>query len=274
MVSQQLKQMARRLWPQQQIKQSWGAFSRVARIPFGRLKYVLPLRNRFIGAYGSREAALASIPSTLGSNYDDESVVNISYEAMCRVALWDYPVIFWLSRLLPEARRIIDAGGHMGTKYRAFQPYLDLGRDIAWTVYDLPTVVRVGRLRARQDGLDQLGFTDSLEGITADICLASGLLQYLDIPLSQLLGQLVRLPPHLLLNKVAWRNGPAVVTLENFGAARMPYQIRNRDEFLQEVAGLGYRILDEWPIPLLSHEISSHPELGRSLNSGFYLKLA
>jgi putative methyltransferase (TIGR04325 family) len=235
--------------------------------------YLSPIKPRFQGAFNSLEAAVAAVPSHLSAGYDNDDVVEVSYEAMCEVMPWDYPVIYWLQRLLPQARRILDAGGHMGTKYRAFGRYLELLNGVEWTVYDVPAIVRAGRKRAFKEGLTKLAFVDNLEGFPCpDIFLASGLLQYLDIPISDLLGRLSSLPDHLILNKVAMRDGDTVVTLENFGVALVPYQIRNRKVFLAEVEELGYRIEDEWEIPTLSRAINTHPELGHSQSAGFYLK--
>jgi putative methyltransferase (TIGR04325 family) len=79
--------------------------------------------------------------------------------------------------------------------------------------------------------------------------------------------------PHLILNKVAlWDKAP-VVTMENFGKALVPYQIRNRKEFLDSLHEMGYTIIDEWQIDPLAHRISTHPELGRWSSVGFYMAL-
>jgi hypothetical protein len=45
------------------------------------------------------------------------------------------------------------------------------------------------------------------------------------------------------------------------------------DTLLESMSAIGYRIVDEWEIDSLSHEISSHPELGRSQSAGFYMTL-
>ncbi|MGB0465985.1 MAG: methyltransferase, TIGR04325 family [Pontibacterium sp.] len=231
------------------------------------------MRLRFQGAYRTRQAAVAAVPSNLTVGYDNKNVVALNFELMCELAPWDYPVIYWLNRLLPDARQLLDAGGHMGTKYRAFYPYLDLTA-VNWTIYDVPAVAEAGRLRANEDGLNNLVFTASLdEQNTPDIFLASGLLQYLDIPFSGLLTQLPSLPEHLLLNKVALHDAEPVFTLENFGTGLVPYQIRNREAFLSELETLGYRIQDQWHIPALTHAIPTHPEIGHFCNQGFYLIL-
>jgi putative methyltransferase (TIGR04325 family) len=244
---------------------------RALRATMGRFHYMSPIRPRFQGAFDCLEAAVASVPSRSLVGYDHDVVAEVSFDEMCRIAPWDYPIMFWLQRLLPRGRRILDAGGHMGTKYRAFRRLLDLDAGVEWTVYDVPAIVRAGRRRALEDGLVGLAFTEDLaQAPCPDIFLASGLLQYLDVPFSELLRRLAALPRHVLVNKVAMRDEKTIVTLENFGVALVPYQIRNREAFLSEMATLGYRIEDEWHIPSLAHRISTHPELGWSRSSGFY----
>jgi putative methyltransferase (TIGR04325 family) len=255
-----------------------GLFDRLillARTVLWRLRLFFNLRHlRFRGAYATVEEAAVAVRRGALVGYDNDAVLLRDFDLMCEVKLEDYPILFWLRRLAAQTRVLLDAGGHMGTKYRAFRNYLDLDDEIEWVVYDLPTMVRAGRLRAEDEGLGKLRFVDTLsDAPDADVLLASGLLQYLDIPFVDLLRGLPALPRHLLLNKVQTREGPSVVTLENFIHAEVPYQMRDRAEFLAALDALGYDIVDEWTIPSLSHVIRTHPHLGSSTSRGYYAKL-
>jgi putative methyltransferase (TIGR04325 family) len=231
-------------------------------------------RLRYRGSFADiAEAAAAVRPGTL-VGYDNDAVVMHAFDMMCEINLEDYPVLFWLSRIGDEARVLLDAGGHMGTKFRAFRQHLDLAGKLEWIVYDVPSIVRAGQQRALEEGLSGIRFVDSLiELPRVDVLLASGLLQYLDIPLGDLLHQLQALPRHLLLNKVQTRAGPTVVTLENFGCAEVPYQIRNLPQFLASLDELGYDIVDQWTVPALSRTIPTHRYLGASTCWGCYARL-
>ncbi len=240
----------------------------------GRPHNLFPPGTRFAGAYPTREAALAAIPQDVLAGYDHREVAPVSFERMCELVLWDYPILFWLARLLPDAPHVVDAGGHMGTKYRAFSKVLALDPPVSWTIYDLPEIVRAGRARAEAEGLRALAFVEDPSEVAAvDVFLASGLFQYLDVPIATMLGRLPRLPPHLLVNKVANWDGKTTFTLENFGVALVPYQIRNTKEFLGEASQLGYEVVDEWQIAPLSHQLDTHPKLGHWSSSGFYMRL-
>jgi putative methyltransferase (TIGR04325 family) len=232
---------------------------------------------RFTGAYPSYDAALAAIPPDFARGYDHDFIVDITTAEMCQILPADWPVLFWLKSILPGAQMLLDVGGHIGTKYRAFHRHLDLAgahSDLAWVVYDLPAMVQAGRERARSEGLSQLSFIGDLEQATGtDVVLASGVLQYFDRSLPELLARLSRMPRHLILNKVATREGPPVFMLENFGRARVPYHVRNRAELEQSIAALGYRIVDCWHLPHLSHVIPCHREFGASTSLGYYATL-
>ncbi|PZU89490.1 MAG: methyltransferase, TIGR04325 family [Shinella sp.] len=240
----------------------------------GRLRYLSPFPRRFSGAYASFEEAIAAARIKALAGYDHGEIAHVAFEQMCRIMPWDYPVLFWLRSVLDDVDGLLDAGGHMGTKYRAFRNLLPLPESFDWVVYDLPAIVSAGRDMAEKEGLAQLRFIDRIEDAPAlPIFLGSGLLQYLDIPLSTLLKSLPSLPRHLLLNKVAFRKGGPVVTLERIGKAYVPYQMRDEAALLRDIGQLGYRQVDRWAIPSLSHVIETHPELGASENAGFYFRL-
>ena len=227
--------------------------------------------TRFSGHYVDRASALSAAGTA--PSYDDESIVDVSFDVMCKRTAWDYPVIFWLSQILPLHSDVLDVGGHLGTKFIAFLPLLDCS-NINWTVYELPATVRVALARQQTGALpSEIEFIDDLgKAGQTEVLLASGLLQYLDISIAQLLGSLRNRPKFMILNKVALSDLPSRYTLERIGTARVPYQIRNKQKFEQELHDLKYRIVDDWRIPSLDHEIPTHPWLTASESGGFVLE--
>lgn len=249
----------------------------IARAAEARLRVRRSRPRRFSGAFASRELALASLPDSRRSAYDNAEVAEVNFVLMTRRVAWDYPVVYWISRVIgttPEAPvTVLDAGGHMGTKYISFSDLLPL-EDLNWSIWDVPAVLQAGRAH-QADGLvpDAIRFVDVPgQAGRVDLLLASGLLQYLDIPLAELVAQMAEPPRHILLNKVALREGDTVVTLEQIGPAAVPYQIRSKQMFEAELADMGYRIIDLWTIPELGHRISTHPFLGVSESKGYMLE--
>ncbi|MDK4716432.1 methyltransferase, TIGR04325 family [Rhizobium sp. CNPSo 4039] len=244
------------------------------RLARGRLNYLLPFPRRFTGAYGTYDAAISAARRQTMAGYDHDEIATVAFAKMCEVTPWDYPVLFWIRNLLHEIDGLVDAGGHMGTKYRAFRPVLPLDDAFRWVVYDLPAIVRAGQSLAEKEGLTSLSFVDRIgDAGEMSLLLGSGLMQYLDMPLSGLLSQMPSRPQHLILNKVALRKGRTVVTLERIGRSYVPYHMRNEADFIDDIAKLGYKQVDRWSIPSLSHAIDTHPELGRSESAGFYFRL-
>ncbi|WP_371154035.1 methyltransferase, TIGR04325 family [Jannaschia sp. 2305UL9-9] len=240
-----------------------------------RLRMALGRSPRFVGAYPTRAEAAAALPPTDTRGYDDPAVSDVSFPQMCQRETWDYPVIHWLSRMTEPGSRVLDAGGHMGTKYIAFADLLDLSQ-VRWTVYDMPSIVAAARRRQGDGSVPaDLSFVDTLDALPpSDVLLASGLLQYLDISLADLIAHLPERPDQILLNKVALRHGPTVHTLERIGSLRVPYQIRSWTTWEETLASLGYEVLDRWQIADLGHVIPTHPGLGRSESWGFALRRA
>jgi len=252
-----------------------SGLKRVARAILAGLGLRPDRDRRFRGVFSSYQQAMAAVRPGKFAGFDNDANATANFEEMCKLTLRDYPVLFWLQKLAPDIKCLIDAGGHMGTKYRAFRGHLSELDGLNWVVYDVPAVIRAGRERARIDGLSALSFIDTLSAAPpADLVLASGLLQYIDISFADLLRQLPSLPAHVILNKVATREGPSIVTLESRGSAEDPYQIRNRAEFEKSLQSLGYVILDQWVIPELSHVIPYHRSLGASTSRGYYAKLS
>ncbi|TMM51052.1 methyltransferase, TIGR04325 family [Sulfitobacter sabulilitoris] len=265
--------------PRQMAKSALTVARRTVGLPaatfWGRLMASGIRPPAFVGAYPDFDTARANAPKTAPNTYDDDTVAPLNFKVMCEVHIWDYPVIFWLERLLKPDMHVLDAGGHFGTKYIAFQHILALGA-IRWTVQDLPATIRGARAGQRRgDVPGEIRFLDDVtQAESADILLMSGLLQYLDRPIAELVSALPARPPHIVLNKVATRDGPTVVTLEKIGTARVPYQIRNREAFEADLRAMGYVIRDSWTIPSLARVIATHPALGASTSRGYYLERA
>lgn len=246
---------------------------RLAQKTVSRLRRLLGRRDygRFKGSYPDYASALAAVGRDRLAGYGHAAVVPVAFELMCRTELWDYPVLFWLDRVLPDTDRIIDAGGHMGTKFRAFSSRLDFPAGLDWAVCDLPDMVRQGRARAAADGLSGISFHSAPEETPpASALLASGLFQYLDDDPGHYLKRFMTRPVHVIINKVATRDAEERVTLEQFPNAEIPYRIRNRKAFEDSLCEAGYTIVDQWEIAPLSH---THPAFGTSTSRGYYCRL-
>lgn len=218
----------------------------------------------YYGRYDSFAQAKAHTPQTqpLDHHYLD------------RLRVTDYPVLYWLSRLLPEIGcRLFDLGGNMGTSYYAYRPYLDYPADMRWLVHDMPTVLAAGRDWALEhDPEHQLAFTDSPDDADGcELLISSGTLQYLDYTLAELLQRIHRPPLHVLVNRVPMHPSHGYFTLQKFGIGICPYRVAAVSDFIASMEGLGYSMIDHWKSQRSLH-VPFEPSCAIDSYHGFYFK--
>jgi putative methyltransferase (TIGR04325 family) len=195
-------------------------------------------------------------------------------ERRSRIFEADYPVLFWLSRILAEAPRVFDFGGHVGLAFYGFESYLDYPTGLVWTVYDVPSVLAEGRKLAEQHRGTALRFTDQLSELAQHTVLhASGALQYVETPLAQQLVQFAARPKHLLLNKLPLYDGEPYVTLQNTMHSYNPYAVYNRAAFIGALEALGYQLIDAWDDYERSCRPLNRPDYYVPHYTGLYLRL-
>jgi putative methyltransferase (TIGR04325 family) len=182
----------------------------------------------------------------------------------------DYPILFWLSKILHAGARIFDWGGNTGVSFYAYLPYLDRQCLAEWIVNDVPSVVALGEELKRGRDAAGLSFTTSLASLGAcEIMLAAGSLQVIEDPFAPL-RDLGNLPLHVLINKTPAYTQPSAVTLLNNGISFCAYRLFERATLIRSFAEIGYSLKDEWQIPELSCHIPFYPEFPVAHYSGFY----
>jgi putative methyltransferase (TIGR04325 family) len=235
------------------------------------------LRKVFVGTpwrgvYPSFDAAQEKIPEGKSVGYNSQEAANIfrTYPVL-RKRPTDYVTTFHLQPLLKEGTRLFDFGGSVGIAYYVNKQYVKLPAGLDWLVCDVPAIVEVGRERAVQEHGDGLRFTTEFSDADgADILITAGTLQFIKEPLAAKLGALKAAPPYLLINRVPAWNGEHFYTLHQIGDFFCPYQIFNRQEFIDSVTKLGYRLVDSWDCPESTLSIRLKPKLRLRHYQGFY----
>lgn len=205
--------------------------------------------NAYLGIYPTYQQALAHAPGVLPSTYDNAASGGLYHDRLDRVRMSDYPLLYWLSRLLAAGQRqLFDLGGHIGISYYGFRRYLDYPADMRWLVHDMPSVMDAGRRWANShDPSGQLSFRgtrDDADG--CDVLMSSGALQYLDYSLAELLERLRNPPPHVLVNLTPMHPERSYFTLQNLGTAICPYRVTAVPRFIADMQALGYCAIDRW----------------------------
>ena len=201
---------------------------------------VVEWERLFSGVYPSFAAANAAIPPDRNNSYDNpESATFLGYKSSIRSS--DYPVLFWLEKLLPHNPRVFDFGGYLGISYYSFQKLLQYPENLQWTIYDVPAVAAAGAKLAEEKGTGrQLAFTTDVERAQEfPLFLSFGSLQFPEAAFAEIFSKFPKLPAHVLINKLPFTDRETFYTLHNMGPALAPYRVANRDEFLQSARRVG-----------------------------------
>jgi len=226
----------------------------------------------FRGVYPDFRAAARTIPGTRLTGYDNEpSALRLEDERL-RITSSDYPVMFWLSQLLPQCKLLFDWGGNVGISYFGFRRYLTYAADFTWLVNDVKAVVARGEVIAARESAPHLRFTTSLDEMArADVLLAGGSLHFIEDPFS-ILRAAPALPKHIVVNKAPVYDRASAVTVQNIGSALCPNHLFNRTDFVREFESLGYELADQWRIADLSCRIPFFSSHSIAAYSGFYFR--
>jgi putative methyltransferase (TIGR04325 family) len=226
----------------------------------------------FYGIYPTFDSARQTVPKPLKVGFDNAEAAHFMGH-MGSVFASDYPILFWLQRLMKETSIIFDFGGYLGISFYSYQRCLEYPAAIQWKIFDVPAVVSAGRKIAAENYEPRLTFTtDFKDAEGCNILIAAGSIQFCDEPFAERLCSLKQKPAHLLINKIPLVEGEAFVTLHNMGPAFTPYGVLNRDEFIASIRGVGYELMDSWSNPDLGCYIPFHPDKAVPAYSGMYFR--
>jgi putative methyltransferase (TIGR04325 family) len=174
----------------------------------------------------------------------------------------DYPVLYWLGRLLERNAVLCDFGGSVGVCYYAYRDRLQFPDDVSWVVCELPEPAMLGAELAKKRQASGLSFTtdrSSMDG--CDILLAAGVLPFVESRLVDLLAGLKRPPRHILINRLPLcTETSGYITLQNTGQSFTPMRIDNYADFVGGMDRVGYDLADAWKCFESSLYIPQHPE--------------
>ena len=182
----------------------------------------------------------------------------------------DYPVLFWLAASLAEGSKILNLGGSAGTEYFTYRQFLRFPNRVIWMVCELPHAVEFGNSLRNAVHAPGLVFTSRIEdGAGADIFLSCGAAPYLEQNIATCLQKLKPLPATVLINRIPLYEGETFFTLQSSFNSIVPYRIQNREELIDSMSRLNYRLVDCW---YESREvvIPFHPRRSVDRFYGFY----
>jgi putative methyltransferase (TIGR04325 family) len=234
----------------------------------------------FRGVFETFEEAIASAPKTKSIGYDNLDLAEEYKDKLStNIVSYDYPVLFWLSHIFNQSSEkltVFDFGGNVGNHFYTYSPILKYPHGLNWTVCDVPEIVKAGqKLMQDMNSLASLYFTTEFkEANGKKIFIASGSLQYVEsLSLSLSLSSLEKLPHHLLINRLPLYDGKQFVSLQNGGKVFYPQYIFNREQFINSLTNIGYKLVDIWEDRVDFCIIPFHSEYSVPVYSGLYFKL-
>lgn len=251
-------------------------------LPYGHDLYLHMARKRlgitYRGIYDSFHEAQQQAISQLANEYD---VINqnkgehLEQELPVldkRVLDIDYPLLFWLSRLMQPSQRLLELGGSIGQGFYSFENFFSYPDGLQWVIAELPAAVEAGRKIANQKDETRLAFIDSNdmgEEDAADIFMTAGTLQYMDTSIADTVSQLQRLPKHVLVHNLPAHPTEDFWTLQYLEVCEVPYHISSQANLVSDMEKAGYRLVDRWKNPRRI-EIPYHLEKTVEHYHGFY----
>ena len=185
---------------------------------------------------------------------------------------FDYPMLFYLQRVLRERNTVLDFGGNIGIHYLRYSRYLNLTK-VQWIVWDVPEITKVGRETCA--GISNIAFVNNIAEIkepSINIFLASGSMQYYASPerlLQKFICKGVR-PEHILIDQLPLYDGQRFATLQNGGRVYCPQYVFNQEEYVKGITDLAYHLIDTWEDNEHSCVIPFHPEKSIYKYEGLY----
>ena len=227
------------------------------------------------GVFETFEQAMSAAPRTKNTGWDTSDLAKEFYQKPLyrSIRSFDYPILFWLSKLLRENQSVFDFGGSYGIHFFAYDKHLGYPSGLRWVVCDLPEITRLGQEKAKKEGRSEISFTNDLcEASGKDIFISSGSIQYAD-SFFETFSQIPSLPPHLLINRVPLYPGKTFVTLQNCGRTFCAEYIFNEEQFISSFVRLGYVLVDRWVDLEDACLVPFHPKKSIGSYSGLYFKL-
>lgn len=255
-------------------------------LPFGRDMYLQLARNRlgisYRGIFDSYDDAKKTIPADTAGFYDiinKNKATNIETEKQgldTRFQDMDYPVLYWLTKLMQKNSTVLELGGNIGHFFYTFEIFGPYPRDLQWIIAELREAVLLGRTLAEDRGETRLRFIESDEIAKAghsDIFLTAGTLQYMEASLVQVLHKLQTLPQHVIVHNLPSHRDRSYWTLQNLEVCEVPYRIYSSEELVREMEKLGYGLEANWKYDRRV-DIPYHLELQVEGYLGYYFRLS
>lgn len=226
------------------------------------------------GVFSNFEQGWAEARRTGLPGHSDPSQIALHMELSKSLRPSDYAALFWLrANADGENLSVFDFGGNGGNLFYSYSPYLNCLTSIDWTVFDIPSVIGLGRKIAAERNAEGLSFASSPTQFRAgQVLLASGFFHYWEENVAEFVRQFAAPPAHIIINRTPIGETRTFITVQRTATCAVPCIVRNRAELISDFASLGYRLVDRWAAPELRIFLPLFPEHSVPHYSGFYFR--
>lgn len=238
------------------------------------IKQILDSLLKYSRPFSTLDEAAAAAVGYEGGGHSHPRYLRVKIPDAETARPGDYQALFYIQKNLEDIRHVFDLGGSVGNLFYCYQKYIDIHPELTWTVFDLPTTIKLGADIATQRGERRLRFTsDITEARSADLFITSGSLQYFGQRLPDMFVELGKLPRYVVVNREPLVDGPSVATVVDGHGYRLASMLHSRQELVAGMTRLGYQVLDNWVIKERSLIIPGYPDRSARSYSGMFFRL-
>jgi putative methyltransferase (TIGR04325 family) len=233
------------------------------------LRWLIAFHGTFSSIESARSCAARYVPAS--HEHPKQMTLHAKFAEVTRES--DYPVLFFLSPIVSELRTVFDLGGSIGNLFFQLDRYLNFSDHLVWTVHDIPVKRDAMNEFASKKGEKRLSFSDDFSSASGvDLFIVAGAIHFFEPKLAELLGQLERLPKHVILNRSPFSNGDDIVMVHDGGLWVNPCKLHSVEKLCSGMRDLGYELVASWPVNERIVHIPLIPEYNETY-FGFYFRL-
>ena len=247
-----------------------GVLERVGKVP-GLERTLVGFRRGF----ATREQAERCVAAYGFSEHEHPAAIRRHLALAEHARPSDYAVMFYLDRMLPGLKRLVDLGGNVGNLFYCYSKYLHFPADFQWVVVEIAPVAEAGAKLARERNEGRLQFATDLKDAAAQgrdtetALLVSGALHYFEQPLGEMLASMGMAPAHVIVNRSPVLEAGTVIGIQDGGSYVTTARVLDRGVLVASMEKAGYRLADEWVAAELNMRLPLRPQSSVESYSGF-----
>lgn len=243
---------------------------RDVRLIRGLLNWLLAFHGNFPSIELAGASASRYVPAS--HEHPKQTILHANFAELTRES--DYPVLFYLTPIASQLRKVFDLGGSIGNLFFQLDRHLHFSNELVWTVHDLPFKREAMNDFARAKGESRLAFSDDISSASGvDLFIVVGAIHYFEPTLAEILAQLKVLPKHVIINRSPFSSENDVVAVQDGRLWLNPCKLHSIGKLCSKMGDLGYECVASWPVHERTMRVPLFPDC-TDVYRGFYFRLS